>query len=445
LQFLYIGNEEELSVAEKIRRYITLGLSLALAVGAFLFLVSNWINGKNDMIYHNLLLVMGGIGGVVLARIGFYRTAFAVILIVGNLSFFVSSVLFNNGSENYLITGIVAVMFMFERRLVRLVLSVFFGVLFNIVKLEQIGARGWEHEVLTPLHYSINIWTFLVGIIAFMELYRVVNQNYRDLLEKQREQLENQTRDLAIANESKEKLFAILSHDLRGPVGNVRSVLDLVMEGDLDAEGFDEFRGDLAREVGDVEVMLENLLGWASSHLHGLDPEPKDFALRRQVEEVLSLLHDRAQRKQIQLVNDVGPGVWVHADFLQIQTVLRNLVSNAIKFTPADSGGEVKVSAEQDGDRVRISVADTGVGMSQDKIALLEAGRIQISDRGTDSEKGFGIGLRICDDFIKANGGQLAVESEVGAGTHFWFCIRPGKTGRPALDEDSERGNSVAE
>ena len=428
LKFLDFRAEDHLPIAEKIRRYITFGLSVSMAIGGLFFTVYNSIIGSDFLVPQNRLLFMGGVFGVVLTLIQMYRVSFAVISASAMVSFFVSSVLFDNGAENFLVTGIVATMFMFDNRLTRWSISVAEGAFFIYAKYLLYESCGMSNSGVSFLHHATNLILFLLGLVAFLEVFRVVNRNYRQLLEEQHGQLEKQHRQLeeqatqmAEANDSKERLFAILGHDLRGPVGNVRSVLDLLRAGELTQKESEGFLEELGQEVGNLEGLLENLLGWASTQLQRIEPYPVDYSIRNQVAEVFRIQTEAAGRKKIQLVNDADEKHWVRADQAQIQTALRNLVSNGIKFTPG--GGEVRIHTELRGGKVLIVVSDSGVGISEESIRAMRRGQIQKPRRGTHQEKGFGIGLRICDEFISANGDRLSISAEEGKGSVFYFSL----------------------
>lgn len=421
LRFLNLGVEDSLPFAEKVRRYITTGCSAALAVAGFGFALANALDDRLFLVAHNLIAGFSGLAGLALVWTGSPRLAFGTVTLFAGLSFFQSAVRFNNGTEFYLVTGIVACMFMFDNRFSRWSLSLLLGVLFTLAKLVLL-ADGTVVSAISPGHYALNLWIFLLGVMVFLEVYRVVNRNYRKRLEEQQEKLERQRGELETANRAKERLFAILGHDLRGPVGNVRSVLDLLRHGELSDEEVAELRDSLADETTNLEEMLENLLAWAAGQMDRIEPRPDRFSLREKVAEVFAAQSVAAARKDVRLINEVPADLHPFADPAQVQTVLRNLVSNGVKFTLG--GGLVRVSAEAVGERAEVTVEDSGVGMDPGRIASLGRGEIQTSSRGTDREKGFGIGLRICDEFVRANGGELSVgRSERAGGTAVSFGL----------------------
>ncbi|MBC2604029.1 sensor histidine kinase [Puniceicoccus vermicola] len=426
LSILNFRMKGSLPISEKVRRYILMGLSIPMSIGGFVFLVYNLFARNDVLLPLNLLLMTGGLSGIILGAFQLHRTALGIILMVAMIAFASSAIRFNNGAENFLIMGIIASMLMFDNRLVRWSIAVIDGIFLNAAKLILLGSPGSDDLAISPLYYSVSLWVFLLGTIAFLEVFRVVNQKSRLQMEKEHKSLEQQAEELTLANESKESLFAILGHDLRGPVGNVRSFLEFLQSDDLSQEDRRKLQDELIQEVGNLEVLLDNLLGWASTQLQQLVPYPVDYRLCDQVGEVLQVQYESASRKNIRLINDVDSTHWVCADRAQIQTVLRNLVSNGIKFTPQE--GEVRVSSKDRGDMILIMVVDSGIGISAERIVTLRSGNIQKPSRGTNREKGFGIGLRICDQFISANGARLSIDSTDGEGSQFYFSLRKGRT-----------------
>jgi signal transduction histidine kinase len=175
--------------------------------------------------------------------------------------------------------------------------------------------------------------------------------------------------------------------------------------------------------------LLDNLLNWASSQMKGVKTKPERFKLAPIVEENLSLYKTIAKNKNIRLVNHIGHRVEVFADANITKLIIRNLVSNGIKFTP--SGGAVEVSASLKGEELEICVADTGVGIPSDFKERIFQIDINRTTRGTDNEKGTGIGLLLVKEFVERNGGKLWVESEKNKGSKFKFTLPAVKNKKP--------------
>lgn len=237
---------------------------------------------------------------------------------------------------------------------------------------------------------------------------------------KARNAMARQASELAELNETKNRLMAIIGHDLRDPIATLVQLLGLLKENDINQEDFSMVSGELMSRVEHVHATLENLLQWAYSQMQGITTKPAPVQLSALADEKIGLLAPLAAQKEIQLVQEVALALKVFADREQVKLVLRNLLSNAIKFTP--QGGTITIKAQTNGTQVEVAVQDTGVGMKPEVLARLFTAK-HSSTRGTNNEKGTGLGLMLCKDFVERNGGRIWVASEVGHGTTFYFSL----------------------
>jgi signal transduction histidine kinase len=233
--------------------------------------------------------------------------------------------------------------------------------------------------------------------------------------------LESTNRKLAEANHAKEKLFSVIAHDLRGPVGNLKASLDMLGSGTLETGEFEALVSDLAADVDKSHVCLENLLCWSASQLGGITVKVDEVNLRDAVEEVTHLSGFAMSRKHLQFSNSVPETAKVFVDVAHFQAILRNLISNAVKFTPA--GGKISVDAVKSGNAWKLCIADSGLGMPPEKVEWLFHHQQRSSTPGTDSEKGFGLGLDICREFVSLNHGTISAESTPGLGTKIFVTL----------------------
>ncbi len=237
-------------------------------------------------------------------------------------------------------------------------------------------------------------------------------------------ELQRLNQQLQEANAAKDKFFSIIAHDLRGPLGSLRNITQAVIE-HLERYSKDKIiqllmiQQDAAKNL---LTLLENLLTWSRFQRGTIAYSPEHVNVERIVARNITLLTPNAEQKQITLKNSIAEDVPVSADLNMIDTVIRNLISNALKFTHA--GGMIDVSTRKDEQYVEIAVADTGIGMSAE--ALLKLFRIdtKYSQTGTAGEKGTGLGLILCKEFIEKHGGRIRIESEVDKGTTFRFTLR---------------------
>ncbi|MDX9746889.1 MAG: hybrid sensor histidine kinase/response regulator [Paludibacter sp.] len=234
-----------------------------------------------------------------------------------------------------------------------------------------------------------------------------------------------QSKELQQLNTTKDKLFSIISHDLRGPFGNFSQVLDLLSE-DLEFSDpvkmrlFDELR----TTSKSVMYLLDNLLNWSRSQSKRLSIDPQDVIINLAVMESIRLLKPVANAKNISLDFLADNVYTVFVDTNSLSLIFRNLVSNAIKFT--NPGGKIVVSValdEKDSSMVRVSVTDNGIGMNEEVVARLFRQGQHFTTYGTNNEKGSGLGLLLVNDFVAYNHGVLSVESKEGEGTTFSFTL----------------------
>jgi two-component system sensor histidine kinase/response regulator len=229
--------------------------------------------------------------------------------------------------------------------------------------------------------------------------------------------------ELKIANTAKDKLFRIIAHDLRSPFTSIIGFFELL------TEQYDDFTEDekksfllgMKKSSEDTFELLENLLAWSVTQTNGMKVLAKNISLNEITNHQVKILESIAGSKRIKLFSQIAPGASVFADKVMVETILRNLVINAIKFTHPD--GIISISSKITKNEVRITVADNGIGIAAsdlDKIFELHRSH---STRGTSNEKGTGIGLQICKEFTEKNGGRIWVESELGCGSKFIFTL----------------------
>lgn len=236
-------------------------------------------------------------------------------------------------------------------------------------------------------------------------------------------QLEESEQKLQELNVSKDKLFSIIGHDLKNPMFVIKSYAEILNE-DY-AELSDQEKHDIIRSIGDTskhaQTLLEDLLQWARSQSGRIEYNPEPIALKSTINNAIGLIASQAEKKNIQLSAEINFSFVVNADKRMLDTVLRNLISNAVKFT--NVGGTVKVlAAEKDG-FVQIAVVDSGIGLSEadrNKLFRIDVKNCEI---GKSKEKGTGLGLILCKEFVEHHGGNIWVESEIEKGSRFNFTI----------------------
>jgi two-component system, sensor histidine kinase and response regulator len=242
-------------------------------------------------------------------------------------------------------------------------------------------------------------------------------------LKKTEQELRNTANELQQLVRMKDKLFSIIGHDLRNPIGSFMMMLETVVddETDMEVEKIKEYLRKMKNVSKNTYQLLDNLLTWARSQQKMVKFEPMKMKIINSIETNIKILTEIAKNKGITLTHEVDPELTAYFDANSISTVVRNLISNALKFT--EEKGQIIVRGKTIDNYAMISVIDTGVGMSEENVKKLFRQDQIFSTWGTGGEKGTGLGLLLCKDFVEGNGGKICVESEVGKGTTFYFTI----------------------
>lgn len=254
--------------------------------------------------------------------------------------------------------------------------------------------------------------------------------NQKDEIQAQALTLQQQNRQLEQANEFRNKVFSIISHDLRSPFASIKMMFNLAKRKPLSEQELHRFFDLLGREVDLAMNLLGNLLVWAKAQLNGstLNTEPLDIYLL--AEENLQLMASQAEAKQITLHNFVPRYTMAQADRERLNFVLRNLLMNALKFS--FEGGSIRVQAREQAEEVWLAVQDSGKGISEKHLKLLFTDR-RFTTAGTHNEKGTGLGLMLCKDFAESINGHIWVESQEGQGATFWVAVPKAEVGEVML------------
>ncbi|MFA8433320.1 MAG: ATP-binding protein [Marinifilaceae bacterium] len=242
-------------------------------------------------------------------------------------------------------------------------------------------------------------------------------------LTRQKAKIEEQRKELERLNATKDKFFSIIAHDLKNPFASLIGASDLLVD-DLEKMNQEQVRTFVEiinQSARQGFRLLQNLLQWARMQTGRIAFEPKRIDLWDLVNEVVLLYTSSAQNKGIEISAEVDEDLWIGADGNMVNTVVRNLVSNAVKFTP--QGGTVKVVAQKLDEEVEIWVCDTGVGIPPEDIDKLFRIDVQYTKPGTQEEGGTGLGLILCKEFVERHNGRIWVESQPGVGTYFKFTL----------------------
>lgn len=287
------------------------------------------------------------------------------------------------------------------------------------VKLSQQKRYIWAGSII--LFFMVMLAGLLTYIISRQRKLNAIVNKQRSELEKKAKKLEQKNEELNNLNTMKNKLFSVISHDIRTPIHSIRSTIELLKIQEKDETLEPELIEELEHSVTVSTDMIQKLLQWSKVQLKGFSAKPQLVNLFEMTNEALDPLENHADRKSIILNNWVDNDIFCYTDRDVIRVIIYNLTQNAIKFS--HEGDTIEVSAKKEGNRVIISIEDNGVGMDPSTYKKLKSGGEFVTNYGTKNEKGAGLGLMLCREFIHMVSGSIDFESEQGKGTTFFINV----------------------
>lgn len=368
----------------------------------------------------------------------------AALLVYFLLHPFVTCVVYLYGlnlgiSLYFIFYGILAVFFL--RDIGYAVFSLAFSILSYFILSIVLKHYWYDLEILNNKLYLVNHFVALGFIFCGLFLVKKESSNYQsnilgknNILRRKNEHiihqsvkleenavlLKKQAEEMAALNSLKNKLFSVISHDLKAPLYALRNLFDDVNKSKMSAADLKNLVPEVLNDLNFTVGLMDNLLQWTKTQMQSETVCPQQVEIEDCIQEVLQQLHLQSKAKQISIQNGSGAGLYGYADKNMISLVLRNLVSNAIKFTPEK--GNIHIGVHDHETFLEIFVKDSGIGISLDELKKINSNTFY-TKRGTASETGTGLGLMLCKEFIARNGGQLHIESEPGEGSTFSFTI----------------------
>jgi|GEM_PF-2081560 len=277
-----------------------------------------------------------------------------------------------------------------------------------------------EQKKQSILLYSLLVGAFLlIIIIVIISRSNLHRKKVNSRLNLQKEKIQEYAKELRVANNTKDKFFSIIAHDLRGPVGTLNNLIQLLSDKyeDIDENERKRILISVGKSSQNSYKLLTNLLDWSRSQLGKVEYNPLEFNIKERIEHVYMLIKGAALQKKQKVVIQVPDHLNIVNDKSMFETVMRNLLSNSVKFTPV--GGEIVISANSTDNRVDIHVNDSGIGIPEEMISKLFNISNKSQRKGTNDELGTGLGLLLCNEFVEKMGGTISVTSEEGRGSSF--------------------------
>lgn len=300
-------------------------------------------------------------------------------------------------------------------------------------EIETLDAPNNTKQVKNLKLLSYALIVGFVGVLTVLLLIYLKRKNtikYTQELEEKNKQIQlqndailEQSHHLEETNKVKDRLFSIVSHDLKDSISSIKGFLDLLKEDSISREEFDELIPELSENANNASLLLFNLLNWSKSQMQNLEPKPELFNIQDIFQSKINLVDQKIEQKRI-VVIDESQHELVYADKSMVEIIIQNLITNAVKFSRV--GDIITVSNKDVGGKSLICVEDTGVGITKENLAKLFQNN-NFTTVGTQNEKGTGLGLTICKELVELNHGRIWVESTPNVGTKFYVELPKAK------------------
>ncbi|TDO28619.1 sensor histidine kinase [Sediminibacterium goheungense] len=413
-----IGIRPELDLIEQKKTRLLNFMVILGQLHSLAFIIVNIMEGHYWNVGLLSLNVTGGLLFLFINSYHFIQTARIILTILSTASLCLSSIMFQNGNEYYFITNLVVISLIFKRTSAIIWLSVLTITCFVFIRFTD--TTPWMLEPLPHSRVFINMTSAL--ILAFLGLiyYRFEQRFYEQQLQQSQVILEKKNSELEESNTTKEKLFSIIAHDLRSPIAQLRNILDMLNKQLLSQEDFYKLSEHISLNVKQLQGGLDNLLQWSNSQLQGIEAHPQKVDFKSTLAQVISLMQAEIENKSLGIhIESEGGPIWADPNHLQL--VLRNLLSNAVKYSY--KSGVIHIHHYTLNHEVIISIADEGDGMDTEMQKQLFSAANIISKRGTLNEKGTGLGLKLCKEFVDKNNGKIWVEAREPKGSIFFVSF----------------------
>ncbi len=411
LRLVNLGLNEEMDFLERKK---TQGINIAIIANIPFFLyfgIINLLNARYLLSVFNFALFAGGVLTYFIHLRGKFLLARSILILFSTSIFFSQALLYRNGNEQLLLVNIVAALIFYSKKKFILFVTILNALLYLYIKVDAFQKPLFEEVPQDKMIF--NYACAMVSFIVAIQYFKYAQSTYQKIIEQK-------NAALAIANKTKEKLFSIVAHDLRAPVGQLKTTLDLVNKQHLSIEEFKQFSVHFSKEIEQLQSNMDNLLTWSQSQLNGISTNPKNLLISASIQEAIRLVKQAALSKSIEITHSASNEL-VHIDPEHLKLILRNLLTNAIKFSHENS--TIHIHTVKNKRAIIVSIKDTGIGMGSFQLEKLFTHEEIISIQGTNKEKGTGLGLKLCKEFIHKNNGDIWVSSEVGMGSTFSFSI----------------------
>ncbi|QHT68739.1 hybrid sensor histidine kinase/response regulator [Rhodocytophaga rosea] len=296
---------------------------------------------------------------------------------------------------------------------------------FNELDIFHYALKPWNNQELKIIiDNALTKYQLTSDNICLIKQLQQANESLEEKVKLRTQELEQKNEEYAQLNALKDKLFSIISHDIRSPLASLSALVNMFLnyKDIFSEEEVHEAMSDMKHSLVDITEMLNNLLSWAQAQIQNTEPLLEAHSIGSTLQKNIRAYQAMAAHKNIAILTELPAGDFqVQIDENITSLILRNLISNAIKFTPEH--GQIILSSVAEKEYATISVTDTGVGISEETLTKLFSNEHLITSLGTAQEKGTGLGLKLCKEYVEKQGGVISVQSRLQKGTVFSFTV----------------------
>jgi signal transduction histidine kinase len=417
----WLIHRQPIDSEEHRKRVLMAGYFILIYIGTGTFwLLSSLFDGSTTNYTPTLVGYFINLACIFLIRYGWFYTGTFIFLLRANaVTLYYAWAYPEYRNDLFFISaGLAAVaIFGFEKRRIGVTFSLLSLFLYVIITAQP---EKWMAADFTHINQVAGFVLTFLSLFLLILFFNFITHQYDQIIQQKNLELEE-------SNNTKDKFFSIIGHDLKSPINSLSSFSMLLID-HMESLSKDEIKmlaRDVDKSLKNLSALLDNLLQWSRSQTGAIEFHPHDFDVSVLIQGNKDLLQPQAETKQIRIELANPHSLVVRAHVESVDTVIRNLMSNAIKFTAR--GGRVTVMAEKSRDEVIVSIMDTGVGIPLSIVDKLFRIDVRHSTNGTANEKGTGLGLVLCKEFVEKNGGNLGVQSIEGQGSTFYFTLPVGR------------------
>ena len=403
----HLGIDPQMTYMEIKRVHMVNLIAITCVPSMFLFSGVNFYEGRYFLAMINGANALFCLSVLFLQYYKQQELAKVILLGVSFCFFYFGALFYGNAGENFLLCIIIVCMLLYDSRVVQW--SVGILVIAGILSIKLFPEELLLTDHVPRSRILINTFGSLVFIVIAVHFFKNIIYNNMMLIEEQRQKLQ-------VLNQDKERIFSIVAHDIRSPLATLEGMVFLLQQQVLDGAVSEEYIMQLQRQIAKQKEVLDDILSWSSRSMRGAAQFSASTSVAEVVQSLLNVFQSACEKKGIKLLIDIDQFFQVFVDRDHLMIIMRNMVSNAIKFS--HKNGIIKISASQDMGYGFIHVKDQGIGMEKGQAEDLFH-TIQRRSVGTGKEPGAGLGLLLCSELIKHNNGIVRVDSVRGQGSQF--------------------------